>query len=308
MEILIVDDQRTTCLALAWKLVKMHHVPRVATSAEEAWALLEGNDWRLVITDWVMPGMSGTDLCRRIRSRVDRPYVYTMMLTGLTGRENRLEGLESGADDFLTKPVDFEELAVRLSVARRILAVQADLEAKNFLLKAMASTDPLTGLANRRSLHAAAEGLAERGTAESPHSLVMLDVDRFKSFNDEFGHGAGDEVLRSVPGIIRSSVRTDDLVARTGGEEFVVFLPETSGGKADGLAEGIRSSIASHDWPCRPITVSAGVATTRLAWEPTAMPGLMEEADQALYHSKRSGRNRVTHSSQMLPSPHFACA
>ncbi|QEH34960.1 Response regulator PleD [Aquisphaera giovannonii] len=308
MEILIADDQRTTGLALAWALEGMGHVPRLASSGEEAWALLRKGEWRLVITDWVMPGMSGTDLCRLIRSRADRPYVYTIILTGLSGRVNRLEGLDSGADDFLTKPVDHEELKVRISIARRILGVQSELEERNALLRAMASTDPLTGLANRRGFQAAAEALADGGAAGLPHSLISLDVDHFKSYNDTYGHGAGDEALRAVAAILRSSTRRDDLVARVGGEEFAVLLPETNAPTALRRAEAIRRAVASADWPRRPVTISAGVATTRLAWEPGAIAGLLEEADRALYQSKRSGRDRACHAGHPPPSPHVACA
>ncbi|QEH34283.1 Response regulator PleD [Aquisphaera giovannonii] len=305
MEILIVDDQRFTRMTLASSLAGMGHLPHSVDSAEEAWRFLGERDVRAVITDWVMPGMSGPDLCRLIRSRVDRPYVYTILMTSLQGRENRLEGLASGADDFLSKPVDLAELGIRLSIAGRLLAVQSDLEAKNSLLRAIAGTDPLTGLANRRGLDMAVERLATRAIPTSPRSLVMLDVDHFKSFNDAYGHPAGDEALRAVAAFIRGSVRPDDLAARVGGEEFLVYLPETGGSTAGRVAERIRSAVASHRWPSRQITVSMGVATTHSASGQEDVMDLMGRADRALYASKHGGRNRVTQASDIS---HSACA
>jgi two-component system cell cycle response regulator len=295
MDILIVDDQRTTGLALAWTLARQCHIPRLVTSGDEAWDLIERGDWRMVITDWVMPGMDGLELCRRIRARHGQPYIYTIVLTGMTGRENRLEALKAGPDDFLTKPVDADELAVRIAIARRILGVQSELEEKNALLSEMASTDPLTGLANRRGLRTAMEALTSPAGREAPLSVLAIDVDLFKSYNDVFGHSAGDEVLRRVAATLRSSVRGDDLVARTGGEEFLVVLPEAGADAAVRVAESLRLALASHPWMDRSITVSIGVATAHSTWEPPAVPDLVKAADRALYHSKRTGRDRVTH-------------
>src|SRR6516164_5258805 len=152
MRILIVDDQKTLGLALCGTLVALGHEPHLMTSSVAALELINREDWRLVITDWMMPEMDGPELCRRIRDSRRHPYVYIIMLTGRTDRLDRLEGLAAGADDFLTKPVDEEELAVRLAIAGRILGVQAELEEKNALLRDIAGLDPLTGLANRRRL------------------------------------------------------------------------------------------------------------------------------------------------------------
>jgi diguanylate cyclase (GGDEF)-like protein len=302
MDILIVDDQRTTGLALTWILAKLGHTPRLVSSGEEALELIERGDWRVVITDWIMPGMDGLELCRRIRARGGRPYIYIIVLTGLTGRDRRLEALEAGPDDFLTKPVDPDELALRLAIGRRILDVQAELEEKNALLSEMACTDPLTGLANRRGLRAALDRLLGRPGQSAPLSILALDVDHFKSYNDEFGHFEGDEVLRRVAGILRSSVRgQDDLVARTGGEEFMVVLPGADAEASVHVAEALRRAIATYPWSSRPITVSVGAASSGRSSETPDVSSLMTDADRALYHSKRTGRDRVTHSAQLMP-------
>ena len=154
------------------------------------------------------------------------------MVTGRTDRLERLQGLTAGADDFLTKPVDEEELVVRLAIAGRILGVQADLEAKNARLEEMAKLDPLTGLANRRRLAEGIEAVLSGGEVAAPLSVLAIDVDHFKSYNDEFGHLAGDEVLRLVAATLRANTRAGDLVARYGGEEFIVLLPGVDTGMA----------------------------------------------------------------------------
>jgi diguanylate cyclase (GGDEF)-like protein len=300
MNILVVDDQKTTGLSLAWTLLRQGNSPRVVTSGAEAWELIKAGGWRLVITDWLMPGTDGVELCQLIRAEHATPYIYIMVLTGLTGRESRLGALEAGADDFLTKPVDADELAVRIEIARRILGVQAELEQTNARLQDLASTDPLTGLANRRRLQAAMEAAMSRARSGSPCSVLALDVDHFKSYNDSFGHSAGDDVLRVVASILRSQVREADVVARTGGEEFVVLLPGVGADEATEIAEGLRMAIESHAWTERLVTASFGVATTRSAPRAADITELMDQTDRALYHSKRSGRNRVTHAFDLV--------
>src|SRR5262245_40490171 len=160
----------------------------------------------------------------------------------------------------------------------------------------MASTDPLTGLANRRGLSTALEALAPRVECEDPLSVLAIDVDYFKSFNDTLGHAAGDNVLQVVAAILRSSVRDHDLVARTGGEEFIIVLPGTGVEAATQVAEALRQAGGTHNWVTRAITCSVGVATAQSKWKLTAVAKLIEDADRALYHSKRTGRDRVTHS------------
>jgi two-component system chemotaxis response regulator CheY len=293
MKILIVDDQKTTGLALSQILEAHGHDTRLITSGADAWDAITSEDWRLILTDWVMPDMDGLELCRRIRGRVGDPYRYVIMVTAHSERTQRLEGLEAGADDFLTKPVDEEELLVRLAIARRILAVQADLEEKNRCLAELADTDPLTGLANRRRLTRITGGRPADGPLSSL-SVVSLDIDHFKSYNDKFGHTAGDKVLRIVSRLLRSGTRPDDLVARTGGEEFVIVMPRTGSDEAVAIAERLRCSIAEFQWPLRKVTASLGVATVRGPLSSVSYSVALEAADRAVYGSKAAGRNRVT--------------
>jgi two-component system, cell cycle response regulator len=298
MRILVVDDQKTLGLALSGTLARLGHQPTLITSGIAALELINREDWRLVMTDWMMPEMDGPELCRKIRATRRHPYAYIIMVTGRTDRLDRLQGLAAGADDFLTKPVDEEELAVRLAIAERILGVQAELEEKNSLLQDMANLDPLTGLANRRRLSEGIDAAVAKAAVCTPLSVLAIDVDHFKSYNDEFGHLAGDDVLRTVAATLRANTRSGDLVARVGGEEFIVLLPGVDTRVAVEIAESLRASIASQDWPHRLVTASFGVATAGNSNEMADISGLLGAADRALYQSKETGRNCVTHAAE----------
>jgi two-component system chemotaxis response regulator CheY len=297
MRILLVDDQMTTGLALSRILEAHGHESRLVTGAADAWDLINREDWRLILTDWVMPGVDGLELCRWIRRRQGDPYRYIVMLTVRSERSHRLEGLEAGADDFLTKPVDEEELVIRLAIAKRILHMQGDLEEKNRRLAELAITDPLTGLGNRRRLDGMTGGSPPAGDRPSVYSVVSLDIDYFKSYNDRYGHAAGDEVLRIVAGLLQAGTRSDDLVVRSGGEEFTIVMPQTGPPEVLAISERLRRTIAEFAWPLRPVTVSLGVATVRGPLSGDSYAAAAAEADRALYRSKRAGRNRVTYAS-----------
>lgn len=298
MNILIAEDQPVTALYLRRTLEKMGHSPRAAPDGEAAWRMIGGGEFPLLISDWMMPNLDGLDLCRRIRSSRIGRYVYIILLTSLDRREDRLKGLRAGADDFLIKPPDPDELAVRLEIAGRILAVHDRLELQNARLAELASTDELTGVKNRRRFREDLELLfAQARRQDSPLSLILLDIDRFKDYNDSFGHPTGDELLRTFGALLRESVRGHDVVARYGGEEFVVLLPATGADEALEVAERLREAIAGRDWPHRPVTASLGVATS-VAETPDEST-LVELADRALYSSKQTGRNRTTHAARL---------
>ena len=299
MKILIAEDQPTAALFLRRTLERMGHEVEVAADGDEAWDALQKAPVPFLISDWVMPRMDGLELCRRIRARSDDFYTYVILLTSKELRKDRLEGLLAGADDFLTKPPDAEELAIRLEIAERILAVHEKLTRQNVLLADLASTDALTGAKNRRRF---CEDLdlffALWARHQTNLSLVMLDVDHFKQYNDAYGHPAGDEVLRTVVGLLWESIRDHDVVARYGGEEFAILLPSTSADDAMVVAERLRARIEQHPWPARAVTASLGVATTKES-TPTGA-SLVETADRALYRSKSSGRNRVSYESAAI--------
>ena len=290
MKILIAEDQPVAALFLRRSLEKMGHQAEVAPDGEAAWRMIRDGDIPLLISDWMMPNLDGLELCRRLRAVRSSRYIYTILLTSLDRREDRLNGLRAGADDFLTKPPDPDELAIRLEIAERILAVHDRLSRQNTLLAELASTDELTGVKNRRRFREDLELLfAQADRQRSPLSLIMLDIDQFKQYNDAFGHPAGDEVLRQVGATLRSIVRGHDVVARYGGEEFVVLLPATEIDEAMDVAERLRSAIADHPWPDREVTASLGVATSSPDTPYAAT--LVDHADRALYYSKEAGRN-----------------
>lgn len=293
MRILVVEDEEVTAAVLRGTLASLGHEVAVATDGLMAWRMLQEGHIPLVLSDWMMPGLDGLSLCRRIRTAGDSPYIYTILLTVRDGRPDRMEGLRAGADDFLIKPLDAEELAVRVEIAQRILTVQERLERQNARLLELATIDDLTGLANRREFQRALEtSLALAGRQGLPLSLVLFDIDHFKDFNDTFGHPAGDEALRTFSRIVRGSCRAHDLVARVGGEEFAVVLHGASPEQARASAERMRAGLAGHRWAHRPLTASFGIATSGAGGGCAA--DLVAQADAALYSSKRDGRDRIT--------------
>jgi diguanylate cyclase (GGDEF)-like protein len=302
LTILVVEDHPPTARALALLLGTLGHRVVTAVDGAEALSLLQRHRVQLVLSDWMMPAMDGLELCRRIRGRQDVPYTYVILATGRGGREDRLRGLAAGADDFLAKPLEARELAARLEVARRLLAAQEGLERKNAALEALAATDPLTGLSNRGRFDEALGSHVSLAVRRAlPLSLVLLDVDRFKAYNDAFGHPAGDAALRGIGRVLRAAARAQEVVARYGGEEFAVLLPATDARDARAFAERLRAAIAGADWPHAPVTASLGVAT--LAPATMGASDLVERADRAPYRSKRGGRDRVTAD----PGPALAC-
>lgn len=326
MDILVADDDRLTTLRLKRTLEKLGHSVSVAHDGDEAWRLVLEQKVGVLISDWVMPGTDGLELIRRIRSRHTTSYTYVVLLTARDSREDRLRGLDAGADDLLCKPPDTGELMARLNVARRILTMHEQLQlhaaqlaelhaalaSQNALLTERAATDGLTGLYNRRQFDESLRAALSFGSRHAQSlSLLLLDVDHFKNFNDAFGHQAGDDVLRSVAETLRGLARTHDVVARYGGEEFAVILPGTDANGSMMAAERLRSALEQRGWPFRPVTASFGAATTDSPYTDPAR--LIEEADRALYGSKSRGRNRVTHFRDLSevehrPHGHDLCA
>jgi two-component system cell cycle response regulator len=304
MRILIADDSPTPRLMLQRELEGLGHECIVATDGAQAWEMFQGSGVDVVISDWMMPEMDGDELCRRVRADPDAPYAYFILHTSLEDLKHVVQGMQAGADDYLTKPFQRDQLATRLIAADRITAVhrrlasqQVELERLNKLLFEDSRHDRLTGLGNRRRLDEDLERLADQARRyEHSTAVVLFDVDRFKQFNDSAGHAAGDEVLRSVAAALAEQCRSGDAAYRYGGEELLVAFPEQDLQCATIAAERMRAAIEAlgiaHPGMTPPgvVTVSGGVAC--LGRDETVV-SLLGRADAALYRAKEEGRNRI---------------
>jgi diguanylate cyclase (GGDEF)-like protein len=302
MRILLVEDEEVTAAVLRATLIALGHQVTIAIDGLSAWQMFQAEHFPVVLSDWMMPGMDGLALCRHIRDAGGSLYTYIILFSARDRRADRMEGLRAGADDFLVKPLDADELSVRLEIARRILSVQERLERQKARLAELAMTDDLTGLANRREFRRALEANLALAQRQSQFvSLILFDVDRFKEFNDTFGHPAGDEALQTVAQVVRATCRCHEPVARLGGEEFGVILFGASHEQARAVAERIRLALAGSAWTHRALTASFGLATCGPGEASAQL--LVEQADAALYFSKREGRDRITHRLDRPDSP-----
>ena len=300
MRILIAEDDTVSRTILRRAVEKFGHECLPAAGGEEAWGLYRENpDLDVIISDWMMPGMDGLELCRLVRGEERDTYTYFIFLTALGDKEHLLMGLEAGADDYLSKPLDRDELQVRLISAARVTALHRHLAQLNRRLFEQSREDPLTGLGNRLRLREDLETLQARAERYGhTFSVILCDVDFFKSYNDRYGHIAGDEVLGRVAAEISAQCRSGDTAYRYGGEELLVVLPEQSVEAAVKVADRLRRSVEDlgipHESKDPPgsVTISAGVAALR-AEDAKSTDDLLKEADAALYRAKEAGRNRV---------------
>jgi diguanylate cyclase (GGDEF)-like protein len=306
MKVLIAEDEAVSRLILERSVIALGHDCLVARDGDEAWALFEQAAVDAVISDWLMPGLDGLELCHRVRAHPRDGYTYFVLLTARSEKEHLLAGLAAGADDYLAKPLDRDELQARLIAAERVtslyhqLAAQkVELERLNRQLAGQARTDPLTGLGNRFQLWEDLDALHERAARYGHrYALALCDVDRFKRYNDTYGHPAGDEVLRRVAGVLGGASRRGDRAYRYGGEEFLLLLPEQPPEGAVVAVERLRRAVEclaiphAANPPGGVVTLSAGV-TELPSGEQKDTEALLREADAALYRAKELGRNRV---------------
>jgi diguanylate cyclase (GGDEF)-like protein len=279
-------------------LTKWGYEPLTARDGNEAWRLLQAeNAPRMAILDWMMPGMDGVEVCRRVRSAGREPYQYILLLTARTESQDLVDGMEAGADDYLTKPFIAQELRVRLRAGQRILDLQEELLQAREALREQATHDGMTGLLNRTAVIEALRNEAERAGREGrPLSLLIADFDHFKAVNDTYGHLAGDAVLREGARRMKSAVRRYDSLGRYGGEEFLVVLPGCDPVSALAQATRLREAMAADAFSvCGAklrVTCSVGVSS-RVHPEMTHVDSMIREADLALYAAKHRGRDRV---------------
>lgn len=297
MRILVADDDPVIRRILQASLHRDGHEVVAVGDGQSAWEAVQQQPCRLVITDWVMPGLDGPELVRRIRTAGFPWYTYIILLTARSDKADVVSGLEAGADDYLSKPFNPAELRARVGIGLRILDLEDRLSQARDQLAVLAAHDSLTGLLNRRSIREYAEAALHQAVrAGTAISVILLDLDHFKDVNDRYGHQAGDDALRLVAETISAALRTGDRVGRMGGEEFLVVLPDTALDQATAVAERIRRRVAARpltlpDGTRVPLRLSAGVATA-----PPVAPALdvlLQQADAALYRAKRGGRNQV---------------
>jgi diguanylate cyclase (GGDEF)-like protein len=298
MKVLIAEDDPISRRMLEAFLVKWGYEVVSAAQGEEAWEILQGKDTpKLAVLDWMMPGKDGIDLCRSLRQRKGRPYIYILLLTARGQKEDIVEGLEAGADDYVTKPFDPYELRGRLRAGQRIVELQEQLLQAREALRDQASKDPLTDLWNHRAiLGVLRKEVARAARTKSPVAVAMIDLDRFKAINDTYGHPAGDVVLRETARRLRGAMRTYDAMGRYGGDEFLAVVPACDPSGAAHFAESFRARIdrKAMETPAGviPVTLSLGVAAVGDLRD-VRPDALVRVADAALYRAKIGGRNRV---------------
>ena len=269
----------------------------LADNGVDALSVLEAEDGPvLAVLDWMMPGIDGPEVCRRIRAIPQQKYIYIVLLTARTGAEALLAGLDAGADDYVTKPYNVPELRARIRSGRRVVELQTELLNAQSALREQATHDPLTGVWNRSAIRAMiGRELARSVRQRSWLMIVMADIDHFKQINDLYGHLVGDEVLKESTKRLAVSIRPYDSIGRYGGEEFVIALPGCDRASGSAHAERLRAAVALEPFVAGNkqihITCSFGVAFADAADCPPE--ALIHAADQALYEAKRLGRNRV---------------
>ncbi|MBV8447328.1 MAG: PleD family two-component system response regulator [Hyphomicrobiales bacterium] len=295
--ILLVEDRASVSERMFKSLSAFHRV-EVEDAAENAVFRAAEQNYDLTIVSLTLAGHDGLRICAQLRS-LERTRNMSLLMVAEAGDKARLlRGLDIGADDFLVRPVDRNELLARVRTQVRNQRYAASLRNSVQQSMELALIDPLTGLHNRRFLDANMDGLLKDALRRSrPLSLIMMDVDLFKAINDTYGHDCGDEVLRELAHRARDCLRTRDLLVRYGGEELIAILPETGHLGAQGVAERIRQAV--HGTPfliahgaCNvTVTISLGVAVMRNV--PESRQDLFKRADEALYRAKHEGRNRV---------------
>jgi two-component system cell cycle response regulator len=300
MRILIADDSIVSRHLLDATLRKWGYDVVVACDGNEAWDQLATEDApKIAILDWVMPGMTGPEVCRNVRAHAKDKYSYTyiLLLTSKSLKEDLIEGMEAGADDYITKPFDQHELKVRLRAGTRIIDLQRELVAAREELREQATKDFLTRIWNRSSiLDILQRELTRGGREQRPVGVVLADLDHFKLINDTYGHFAGDAVLREFTRRMLACSRAYDAIGRYGGEEFLIVLPGCDAACTAAQAERMRGVLAGESMDINEVKSTITSSFGGTAWipgAPTDPEALIRLADDALYKAKNQGRNCV---------------
>ncbi|HKW12026.1 MAG TPA: diguanylate cyclase [Gemmatimonadaceae bacterium] len=303
--ILIVDDHEDNVELLRARLEAWGYSTESARDGGQALAKVEAEPPDLILLDVMMPHIDGMEVARRVKSNTNLPFIPIIMQTALDSTENKVQGLEAGADDYITKPIEFPELKARVRSMLRIKRLQEELEERerqlleaNERLRYMSQTDGLTGLDNRRHIEQQLDDMfAHAKRLNEPLSCVMCDLDRFKTVNDSYGHHAGDAVLKQFARILKNEAREKvDRVGRYGGEEFMLLLPGTVLDAAVTFSERVRKEVESRTFTFDGGTVKRTASFGVAGWPHpriTSCDELVRAADDALYVAKETGRNRA---------------
>jgi diguanylate cyclase (GGDEF)-like protein len=307
MKVLIADDSPTMRRLLYSTLKEWGYDVVEAHDGEQALTILSEDDPPpIAVLDWVMPKITGPELCRQVRSRKSRTYTYILLLTSKAQHQDLIEGMGAGADDYIVKPFDRPEMEVRLRAGRRIVDLQTELMQMQEALREQATRDSLTHCWNRFSLFDILAREIQRGHREKqPLGVVMLDLDHFKRVNDTHGHVCGDEVLKQLVKRMEASMRAYDTIGRYGGEEFICVLPGCGEECLKGYAERMRLAVEASpvEWMDQHVKITSSFGAVAGIPQAGLTPDeLIRMADEALYRAKREGRNCVSFSTYGEPA------
>jgi two-component system, cell cycle response regulator len=297
IKILVADDSPVYRKLVEQTLQPDQYSILFANGGRNALELFNRHQPALVIADWNMPDLSGIEVCRQIRASAKDSSTYVIIATSASEKDKVVEGLEAGADDYLTKPFHPKELLARVEVGRRLIELQQQIESQNRILKDLALTDALTGLPNRRAVEDWAKGQLSAAVRHGFSLWVVIaDLDNFKVINDTHGHDAGDTVLREFAGILKKRIRNSDICGRTGGEEFIMIFTHAEECNVGIVVARILRELREHEFSFggKPVQVTASFGIA--GFQGKGMPDfakLVSQADAALYAAKRGGRNRI---------------
>jgi two-component system chemotaxis response regulator CheY len=296
--VLIAEDDPLARRMLEKRLKDWGYTVFKAEEGKKALEILKRPEVRMAILDWMMPGLEGPEICSKLRQSKKPKYTYVILLTARDTSFDIIQGLEAGADDYMTKPINFMELRARLKTAHRILELEDHLLKTQKKLLKLATLDSLTGAWNRRTIFSFIREELERYRRENkPLGLLMIDLDNFKAINDTYGHQAGDAVLKNMVKMLKKNLRPYDRIGRYGGDGLLILLPSSdlfnTGLIASRLLEHIRKNkINFRHKATLSATLSIGGTSTDSLAQPS-LEKLIQTADRALYLAKKLGRDRV---------------